>query len=151
MRKTRFYRIWMGMKTRCFNKNHAWFKHYGGRGITVCKGWLDFEVFMGDMFESYQLHVKNFGEMNTSLDRINSNIGYSKKNCKWATKLEQSNNARNNIKVIFKGKEKTLYEWCEVLGMSYTKLWQRLFTLNMPIEMAFNKNHRSRRPKNYKK
>ena len=37
--KTRLYRIWKVMRTRCNNKNIPQYKNYGGRGITVCEEW----------------------------------------------------------------------------------------------------------------
>lgn len=140
MKGTRFYSIWTGMKTRCYNKNHLWFKHYGGRGIVTTEEWKLFENFMVDMLDSYLKHVKKFGEIDTTLDRINPNEGYSKKNCKWATKEEQSNNARNNIKITYKGKTKSLVQWSIETGISYTLLWQRI-KYGMPLDIVFTKKN----------
>ena len=68
---------------------------YGGCGITICDRWLEsFENFKEDMYESYLKHVEEFGEKNTSLDRINSQKNYNKENCKWSTREEQSQNTR---------------------------------------------------------
>ena len=33
------------MKQRCLNPNHYSYKNYGGRGITVCDDWMEFEPF----------------------------------------------------------------------------------------------------------
>ena len=151
MKGTRFYRIWVGMKTRCYNPKHPWYKHYGARGIVTCEEWKKFDNFMHDMLGTYNQHVTDFGEVNTSIDRINPDIGYNKQNCRWATKLEQSNNARNNIKITYQGQTKTLYEWCDIIGMSYSKLWQRIFALKLPLKIAFDKNHKRRLCGKYKK
>jgi len=35
-----------------------------------------------------------------SIDRIDGTKGYYKENCKWSTKLEQSNNLSSNKKVV---------------------------------------------------
>jgi len=44
---------------------------------------------------------------NMSLERINNDSDYCKKNCKWATRFEQSNNKRNNTHFIINGKRVT--------------------------------------------
>lgn len=46
LKNTRIYRIWCGMKRRCYNKHNEHFDRYGGRGIIVCDEWkTDFMNF----------------------------------------------------------------------------------------------------------
>lgn len=80
------YSTWANMKDRCLNPNCQSFKNYGGRGITVCNRWLQYENFLADMGRKPSpAH---------SLDRINNDRGYSPSNCRWATQKEQTNNRR---------------------------------------------------------
>lgn len=86
MSGTRFYKIWKGLFTRCYNKNYRLYKDYGGRGIRVSKEWHMFENFRDDMIPTYNI--------NLSIDRKDNNKGYSKENCKWSTQEEQNKNKR---------------------------------------------------------
>ena len=88
MEGTRTYKSWSSMKDRCLNRNCPKYKNWGGRGITVCKKWMNFENFYKDMGERPK---------DKSLDRIKNNLGYYKENCKWSTPKEQAKNRRNNI------------------------------------------------------
>jgi len=84
--KTRTYHVWNSMKQRCLNPAASNYKYYGGRGITVCKRWIEsFENFRGDMGEAPD---------GTWIDRINNDWNYHPKNCKWSSPLEQSKNKR---------------------------------------------------------
>lgn len=77
---------WKGIIQRCTNPTHKDYKDYGGRGITVCKEWLNVENFIDDMIKTYQSGL--------SIDRINPNGNYEPNNCRWATKTTQSRNTR---------------------------------------------------------
>lgn len=94
MCNTKFYSIWKHMKQRCYNKNKRSYRWYGRLGITVCDRWHKFENFKEDMYESYLDHVNEFGEDNTSIDRINNNKNYESSNCRWVTWDEQYKNKR---------------------------------------------------------
>jgi hypothetical protein len=86
-KETPEYRAWRHMIERCQNSNHKHYRHYGGRGIIVCKEWL----------ESYEQFLKDVGRKPSSeltLERINNERGYEPGNVKWATRKEQQNNRR---------------------------------------------------------
>jgi len=90
-----FHRKWADMRTRTTNPKRNDFYLYGGRGINS-DAWEYFIDFYDDMYESYLEHVKEFGEKDTSLDRIDVNGNYCKENCRWVTLKEQAGNKRTN-------------------------------------------------------
>lgn len=72
------------MKNRCLNPKAMDWSYYGGRGITLCARWYDFDIFLADM-----------GRRPTpkhTLERKDSDGSYNKKNCIWATRQEQARN-----------------------------------------------------------
>jgi hypothetical protein len=85
--------IWTNMLDRCSNESSSHYSDYGGRGIKVCDTWKSsFMNFLLDMkFRPGKLY---------SLDRIDNDGDYKLDNCRWATKLEQANNKRNNIVIL---------------------------------------------------
>lgn len=100
-RKIPEYHIWRNMKYRCTNPKAKRWSDYGGRGIKVCKEWLNsFQSFYNDMGE------KPFNR--ATLDRVNNEKGYCKENCRWVPYSVQNRN-RRGVK-LYKGL--TLTELC---------------------------------------
>jgi hypothetical protein len=83
------YWVWVEMRARCNNPRHINYVRYGGRGITVCKRWDDYLLFVEDM-------GPRPGVGYWSIERKNNNRGYYPKNCKWGTRTEQNRNQRRN-------------------------------------------------------
>lgn len=81
---TRLYNIWQVMHARCGDITN---KDYGGRGISVCRQWQQFEPFHDwAMANGYADHL--------SIDRVDNNKGYFPQNCRWASAKTQSRNRR---------------------------------------------------------
>lgn len=109
------YKCWSGMKTRCLNPKHGHFKHYGGRGVSVCQRWLDsFEAFLAD--------VGPRPSMQHTLDRYpNKDGNYEPGNVRWATRAEQQRNKRDNRAVTL-----TVADWAEKTGLHPATILDRL-------------------------
>lgn len=117
---SRLYTIWIGMKQRCYYENHKHFKHYGGRGITVCDEWKDdFQAF-------HDWSISHGYEDNLTIDRIDVNGNYEPSNCKWASTKVQGNNKRSNHTLELNGEIHTVSEWSKITGIPNSTIHNRL-------------------------
>jgi hypothetical protein len=117
---TRIYRIYSGMKSRCYNKNNHAYSWYGGRGIYVCKEWLS------DPFCFYEWAISNGYGKNLSIDRVDNNREYSPSNCKWSTEKEQGENRRSNRYITINGETKLSLEWSKIFGINQSAICKRM-------------------------
>lgn len=108
--------IYYHMKDRCLNPDSDAYPFYGGRGITICKEWLD--------------NIKNFRQWAISsgythgltLERIDVNGNYCPENCKWIPFREQAYNRRNTVYVIYRGKKIALARICYDLNLNLERI-----------------------------
>lgn len=122
------YQSWQAMRQRCNRVGHTHYVNYGGRGIKVCERWNVYANFLEDMGER---------PAGCSLDRICNEHGYTRANCKWATRTEQNRNNSQNRVIAYLGVSKCLAEWCELFNFNYARMYARLFILNWSAEDAF--------------
>jgi len=133
MSKSSEYASWEAMKSRCLNSNNIFYHNYGGRGITVCKEWLDFKKFYIDM--------GNKPDSTYSIDRVDVNGNYELSNCRWASKNIQDRNKRNSVYLIYKNKKYILTDLAKKFNLNQQTLKSRL-NKGMELEQALTKPYK---------
>ena len=125
--KHRLRGTWRSMKERCYNPNHTAYARYGGRGITVCKRWMDFATFVSDN-EALALP-------GLTIDRRNNDGNYNPSNCRWVTRRQQTLNRDNNVWIEFRGKRLIAADWARETGLHAMTIRSRLHA-GWPVELA---------------
>lgn len=117
MRNSPEYSSWQSMKGRCLDHSNKDYPRWGGRGVTVCKEWID-------SFEAFFSHIGP-RPPGTSLDRIDNNRGYEPGNVRWATASEQMQNTRAAYQWHIKGHTfPTVYAAAKHFGVSAHSVWR---------------------------
>ena len=119
-RNSKLYRIWSNMKDRCNNPDCKVYSDYGGRGIKVCKEWID------DFSAFQKWALANGYKEGLTIDRKDNDKGYSPDNCRWTDRKIQGNNKRNCRYITYKGQRKTVAEWSDITGIPHDTLLYRL-------------------------
>ena len=106
--------VYASMKQRCVDPNQRHYRHYGGRGISVCFEWLtSFERFLTDVGPC---------PPGMSLDRIDVNGNYEPGNVRWASDKTQARNKRTTRILIVDGVRMSLADAVECLGVNQTSI-----------------------------
>lgn len=132
--KSRLYRIWTSMKTRCYNDNNSeTYKRYGARGITVCDEWRDnFKAF-------YDWAMANGYTDELTIDRIDNDGNYCPENCRWVTLQIQNRNRRTTRIITFNGKTQCMLDWANELGVKVNTMIAR-FHRGWSVERALTES-----------
>ena len=140
MADTKLYVIWQNMKHRCTDPKNMMFKHYGGRGITVCQEWLS-------GFEQFLKWAESAGYYEgLSLERINVNGNYEPNNCKWITKTQQYLNRTDSHFLTAFGRTQTIKEWADESGIKYDTIERRVNQYGWSAEKAVTFKPHTRHP-----
>lgn len=118
--KTRIYKLYHSILTRCNNPNCNHYKDYGGRNIGICEEWAtDFLAFR-------EWALNNGYSDNLTIERIDVNKGYSPDNCCWIPREKQVLNRRKTVYITYNGEKKPMSVWAKELGVSYYTLrWRK--------------------------
>ena len=128
------YRVWAGIKTRCYDKNYKEYRYYGGRGIKVCLNWKTGPL----AFPNFYKDIGPRPSSKHSIDRIDNDGNYScgycpeciennwLMNCRWTSKMDQSNNRRSNVYLEHKGENLTVTQWAAKLNLNKDAILYRL-------------------------
>jgi len=107
----KLYYVMYSMRSRCNNPNDKEYFRYGGRGISICKEWMDNENFINWALE-------NGYKEGLSIERINVNGNYEPNNCKWIPISEQSNNTRRTVNITYNNETHNINQWSRILGFN---------------------------------
>ncbi len=133
--RTPTYVSWACMFTRCTNPNAHSYSRYGGRGITICKRWEQFENFLADMGERPN---------GRSIGRIDGNGNYCPENCRWETMVQQSQNRITTRIITIRGVTGCMKEVCRHFNICRQTIEKRI-KRGFSIESAFEKSFLSTR------
>ena len=118
----RLYEIWKAMKRRCSNPNDSHYHSYGGRGITVCKEWVNnYSAFKEWAYNNGYDKLAKTG--NCTIDRIDNDSGYSPDNCRFVDRIVQANNTSTNRFVDFQGHRLTIAEFARLMNIDKNYAW----------------------------
>lgn len=122
----KIYVAWYNMRCRCEGRTRLDVqKNYVERGIMYEERWSSYQNFKEDMGETY--------EMGMTLERIDNDKGYSKENCRWATRKEQNNNKRNNLLFTYNGETHNKAQWIVLLGLNPNAVNYRYYERKLPL------------------
>lgn len=150
----KLYYTYMGMKSRCYNKNNPKYNNYGGRGIYICDEWLE-EGEGNPGFKAFMRWAYDYGFYDQpkdtprpevlTIDRIDNDGPYAPWNCRWVTTEVQENNKRTNKHIWYNGKKYTYMQFCKLFNVEFINMYyyiSRGLSLNL---MIYNFIHKDRK------
>lgn len=143
MSGTRLYKIWDGMKCRCYSKSHMHYDKYGGRGIKICQEWRE------NPASFCEWAMANGYKDDLTIDRINHDGDYEPNNCRWITNAKQQTNKRNNRMITYKGKTQCVADWIRELNLDKARTYNRIANGWTEVEEIFFSDRDKRKERYY--
>lgn len=112
--------VFWGMKKRCCKKTYREYRHYGGRGITICNEWLACPA------DFVRWGLSNGWQPGLEIDRIDNDGPYAPWNCRFVTPRVNCQNKRNNVWIEYGGERLVISEWARRIGIHPNTLSCRL-------------------------
>jgi DNA-directed RNA polymerase subunit RPC12/RpoP len=136
MSSSRLNSIYAGMIQRCTNKANSAYLKYGGRGLEVCQEWIN------SSSSFFEWALANGYDDLCSIDRIDNDLGYSPDNCRWTTRVVQSQNTRPIMvtnKSGYRGvsMHKASGKWVSQISVNSKKIHLGYFTTAEEASKAF--------------
>lgn len=128
--KTPEYKIWKGIRKRCFCPKAANNGSYQGKGITMCDGFKrsvrHFVSTVGKRPEGYEIdRIDNDGHYSCGECDHCKEQGWTM-NLRWTTHKENCKNKGNNRFITFQGKTQTIGEWQDETGIHHMVIHRRI-------------------------
>lgn len=111
----RIGRIFISMKQRCCNSRNKDFKHYGEKGISIFKEWLD----SPKSFEDWAL-LNGYTD-NMTIDRIDFDGNYEPLNCRWISQ-ELNTSVKKSTNTIRCEVSLSCSKWSELLCLGVNEM-----------------------------
>lgn len=124
--------VYSAMMGRCNKPKHPSFRYYGAIGVRVCDEWTNnYQKF-------FDWCMANGWERGLELDKdkmspTKPGLLYSPEFCCFLTRRENLAEKSNAIFVEYNGEMKMLVEVCEIIGISYKKMYNRMFKRKQQI------------------
>lgn len=132
---TKLYDVYNGMKARCYAESSKDYKHYGARGIVMCKEWLD------DVTNFSKWANENGYKNGLTIDRINNDKGYTPENCRWTTQKIQTRNTkvlRNTNTSGYRGVTKKGNRYCARITVDYKRIQLGYYSTALEAAIAYD-------------
>ena len=142
--KCSLYNSWRNMKARCLNPKSPKYYRYGGRGIKICKEWLNIENFAA-------WSLSHGWKQGFSIDRINNDGDYCPENCKWVS-VSKNSRKKSTTKIDILTAQKirsrineNWYDLAKEYGCTHGNIW---FIMNNFTHMPEGENYITKRKNN---
>lgn len=125
------HRAWRRIRSRCLNRQDPDWKHYGGRGVTICQEWLtSFQTFL------QAVGPKPERDRLLWLGRIDLQGNYEPGNVAWLRHQRQISHRRYCHRISLGGESLTIEEAGRQIGMPPMTLRQRLLEQKLDLARA---------------